>query len=153
MLKVLLFMFLLLPLQITVRFKELVGGRSWRLSFSLCLLLPPLRHSCHACVWLLVHAKPVLSPLLACFALSLSLSFFYFVCCSYRNQAIIDANVCQFKHMALSCQHLVLWFPGIAGNKSAEWMDGCYPHSEGNVSASLRHKQQFRRNVGQLLTK
>lgn len=43
---------LLLLLQIIERFKNVVGGRSCRLSF---LFLPPLLNLCHGCVWLLEH--------------------------------------------------------------------------------------------------
>lgn len=81
--------------QITVRFKESVGGRSYGLSLSFCLLLPP-----HWCVWLLERAQLVLSPLLAIHP-PLSHS-------SYKYTAIKHANVCQSKHKPSTCQHLAL---------------------------------------------
>lgn len=82
-----------------VRFKESVGGRSYGLSLSFCLLLPPCW-----CVWLLERAQLVLSPLLAVFAPRPHTP----LRSSYKYAAIKHANVCQSQHKPSSCQHLAL---------------------------------------------
>lgn len=100
MLKVLLFAFCLLLLQIIERFKDMVGGRSCGLSFfffpcAFSTSLSPLESWLH----LASGAHRVLFQLLLCYFF-----FFFFLHHSFSNRAIKHINMCRSQHKPGSCQ-------------------------------------------------
>lgn len=104
MLKVLLFAFCLLLLQIIERFKDVVGGRSCGLSFfyffffNLCLLYLPFS------TWVMVAFGFWSTSSFISTPAVLLLLLLFFLHHSFSNLAIKDINMCRSQHKPGSCQ-------------------------------------------------